>query len=29
LRIDYKYAIFKDVSTVERNLRILISEWND
>ena len=26
LRIDYKYAIFKDVSTVERNLRILISE---
>ena len=26
LEIDYKYGIFKDVSTVERNLRILISE---
>ena len=26
LEIDYKYAIFKDVSTVERNLRILMSE---
>ena len=26
LEIDYKYGIFKDVSTVEKNLRILISE---
>ncbi len=26
LRIDYKYGIFKDVSIVERNLRLLMSE---
>ena len=26
LEIDYKYGIFKDVSIIERNLRILISE---
>ena len=26
LEIDYKYGIFKDVSIVERNLRILMSE---
>ena len=26
LEIDYKYGIFKDVSTVERNIKILISE---
>jgi hypothetical protein len=26
LEIDYKYEIFKDVSIVERNLRILMSE---